>query len=119
MITSLRHPACERRSLASIVIILASFLVLSGCETSGGISLGGSSENRAERMARNGDHAAAAGAYMGLAVDATGTERDRYTLLAVEQYLVATLDHGFNASTFTGRVVASTGADMAGSIVAG
>ena len=38
---------------------------------------------------------------------------------AVEQYLVATVDHGFNASTFTSRVVASTGADMAGSLVAG
>ncbi len=38
---------------------------------------------------------------------------------AVEQYLVATVDHGFNASTFTARVVASTGADMAGSLVAG
>jgi len=37
---------------------------------------------------------------------------------AVEQYLVATVDHGFNASTFTARVVASTGADMAGSLVA-
>ncbi|MEM8708001.1 MAG: citrate/2-methylcitrate synthase, partial [Actinomycetota bacterium] len=37
---------------------------------------------------------------------------------AVEQYLVATVDHGFNASTFTGRVAASTGADMAGSLVA-
>ena len=37
---------------------------------------------------------------------------------AVEQYLVATVDHGFNASTFTSRVVASTGADMAGSLVA-
>ena len=37
---------------------------------------------------------------------------------AVEQYLVATVDHGFNASTFTGRVVASTGADMAGAMVA-
>ena len=32
---------------------------------------------------------------------------------AVEQYLILTIDHGFNASTFTGRVVASTGADMA------
>ncbi|MGV9709463.1 citrate/2-methylcitrate synthase [Gordonia sp. NPDC003424] len=31
---------------------------------------------------------------------------------AVEQYLIATIDHGFNASTFTGRVIASTGADM-------
>ena len=32
---------------------------------------------------------------------------------ALEQYLILTIDHGFNASTFTGRVVASTGADMA------
>ncbi|MFQ5558335.1 MAG: citrate synthase [Acidimicrobiales bacterium] len=37
---------------------------------------------------------------------------------AVEQYLVATVDHGFNASTFTARVVASTGADVAGALVA-
>jgi citrate synthase len=32
---------------------------------------------------------------------------------AVEQYLILTVDHGFNASTFTARVVASTGADLA------
>ncbi len=32
---------------------------------------------------------------------------------AVEQYLISTVDHGFNASTFTGRVIASTGADLA------
>jgi citrate synthase len=32
---------------------------------------------------------------------------------ALEQYLILTIDHGFNASTFTGRVVASTGADVA------
>ena len=37
---------------------------------------------------------------------------------AVEQYLVATIDHGFNASTFTARVITSTGADL-GSAVAG
>ena len=35
---------------------------------------------------------------------------------AVEQYLMLTIDHGFNASTFTARVVASTGADI-GSVV--
>ena len=40
-------------------------------------------------MAQSGDHGMAAGAYMGLAVDAIGSERDRYTLLAVEQYLDA------------------------------
>jgi citrate synthase len=31
---------------------------------------------------------------------------------ALEQYLIVTIDHGFNASTFTGRVVASTGASI-------
>ncbi|GAA4392637.1 citrate/2-methylcitrate synthase [Tsukamurella soli] len=32
---------------------------------------------------------------------------------ALQTYLIATVDHGFNASTFAGRVVASTGSDMA------
>ena len=37
---------------------------------------------------------------------------------AVDTYLVSTIDHGFNASTFTARVVASTGADVAAALVA-
>ncbi|MGJ6125881.1 citrate/2-methylcitrate synthase [Mycolicibacterium sp. Y3] len=37
---------------------------------------------------------------------------------AIEQYLIATVDHGFNASTFTARVVASTGADVASALCA-
>jgi citrate synthase len=32
---------------------------------------------------------------------------------AIEHYLISTIDHGFNASTFTARVIASTGADVA------
>ena len=36
---------------------------------------------------------------------------------AVEPYLVLTVDHGFNASTFTARVIASTGADVAACLV--
>jgi len=36
---------------------------------------------------------------------------------AVDAYLVLTADHGFNASTFTGRVIASTGADLGASLV--
>src|SRR6476469_2749821 len=36
---------------------------------------------------------------------------------AVEEYLVATMDHGFNASTFTARVIASTGAHLAACLV--
>ncbi|MFT7609922.1 MAG: citrate synthase [Candidatus Aldehydirespiratoraceae bacterium] len=47
---------------------------------------------------------------------ATGKVPETDAARAVEQYLVATVDHGFNASTFTARVVASTGADMAGAL---
>ena len=35
---------------------------------------------------------------------------------AVEIYLSLTADHGFNASTFTARVITSTGADVAGAM---
>ena len=35
---------------------------------------------------------------------------------AVGAYLISTIDHGFNASTFTARVIASTGADVAASL---
>lgn len=35
---------------------------------------------------------------------------------AIEQYLIATIDHGFNASTFTARVITSTGADLAAAL---
>ena len=89
MIKTLRHPASEQRSQASILIVLIGLLGLAACETTGVGGTGGSAENRAQRMASNGDHDEAAGAYMGLAVGAVGTERDRYTLLAVEQYLDA------------------------------
>jgi citrate synthase len=37
----------------------------------------------------------------------------RLAAQAVERYLLLTIDHGFNASTFTARVVTSTGADLA------
>lgn len=33
--------------------------------------------------------------------------------------LVATIDHGFNASTFAARVITSTGADVAAAFAAG
>jgi citrate synthase len=35
---------------------------------------------------------------------------------AVEKYLITTVDHGFNASTFTARVITSTGADLGAAI---
>ncbi|MFI0720442.1 citrate synthase [Streptomyces sp. NPDC021224] len=47
----------------------------------------------------------------------TGEEPDPVRARAVEQYLISTVDHGFNASTFTARVIASTGADLAACLV--
>lgn len=48
----------------------------------------------------------------------TGRDADPAHVRALEQYLILTIDHGFNASTFTGRVVASTGADLADVVTA-
>jgi citrate synthase len=48
----------------------------------------------------------------------TGGEPAPEHARAVEHYLISTIDHGFNASTFTARVVASTGADLGGCVVA-
>jgi citrate synthase len=42
----------------------------------------------------------------------TGSVPDAALARAVETYLVLTIDHGFNASTFTTRVVTSTGASI-------
>ncbi|MCX7619531.1 MAG: CBS domain-containing protein [Acidimicrobiales bacterium] len=36
---------------------------------------------------------------------------------AIEQYQISTIDHGFNASTFTARVITSTGADLGAAVV--
>ncbi|MET8810434.1 citrate synthase/methylcitrate synthase [Streptomyces sp. NPDC004549] len=47
----------------------------------------------------------------------TGEEPGTRQARAVEQYLISTIDHGFNASTFTARVIASTGADIAACLV--
>ncbi|PXX70808.1 citrate synthase [Nocardia tenerifensis] len=48
----------------------------------------------------------------------TGEPPRPNAIRAIEQYLIATIDHGFNASTFAARVVASTGADVASAVVA-
>lgn len=48
----------------------------------------------------------------------TGQEPDAVKASAIEHYLISTIDHGFNASTFTARVVASTGADVVSAVAA-
>ena len=83
------HPAGKLRSLASIVVLLAALMSISACETTGMGGLSGSGERRAQRLAQNGQHDDAAGAYIGLAATADISERERLTLLAVEQWLDA------------------------------
>ncbi|WP_436796340.1 citrate/2-methylcitrate synthase [Actinospongicola halichondriae] len=48
-----------------------------------------------------------------------GDEAPPEYVRAIEQYLILGIDHGFNASTFTTRVVTSTGSDLGSAIVAG
>ncbi len=48
-----------------------------------------------------------------------GTDHDVDVGRAVEQYQMTTIDHGFNASTFTARVICSTGADVGAAVVGG
>jgi citrate synthase len=47
----------------------------------------------------------------------TGELPDPEAARAVEQYQISTIDHGFNASTFTARVITSTGADLGSAVV--
>lgn len=47
----------------------------------------------------------------------TGTEPDERQWHALNAYLISVIDHGFNASTFTGRVIASTGADLGAAVL--
>ncbi|MFE4951321.1 citrate synthase [Leifsonia sp. NPDC056665] len=46
----------------------------------------------------------------------TGRTPDAAHEHALSAYLTAAIDHGFNASTFTARVIASTGADVAAAV---
>ena len=47
-----------------------------------------------------------------------GTEPDERSVYAIERYLMLTIDHGFNNSTFTARTIASSGADL-GAVITG
>ena len=83
------HPARQWNRKASTVAVLLLSLVIAACETTGGGASGGSAESRAERAVLNGEYQEAAGLYIGLAAEASGGERDRLTLLAVDNWLDA------------------------------
>ena len=84
------HPARDAGRTASALLMTCALLVLAGCQTTtGGGLVPLSGEARALAEAEAGDAAAAAGSYIGLAAAAAGSERERLTLLAIEQWLLA------------------------------
>jgi outer membrane PBP1 activator LpoA protein len=85
------HPARIASSLARHAALGVLALMLGACSSTGIGSWGSSSpaEVQAERLAQNNEHAEAASIYIGLASETSGYERDRLTLLAVEQWLDA------------------------------
>ncbi|MCH7898039.1 MAG: penicillin-binding protein activator, partial [Proteobacteria bacterium] len=85
----LGHPARPRSTLASTITILLMLFVLSACAMPSGGMSSRSGEGRAERLAQNGEHDDAAAIYIGMASTSTAAERDRLTMLAVEQWLYA------------------------------
>ena len=74
--------------MARVVALLAVSLFVAACAAPGGYS-GVPGESRAERLAMAGEHEDAARVYMSLAAEASELERDRLTLMAVEQWLDA------------------------------
>ena len=86
-----RHLARSPSRLATFALATMAALTLAACQTTGGSSTL-SAENRALRLAENGDHADAASAYIGLASEAAGSDVDRLTMLAIEQWIVLTSD---------------------------
>lgn len=88
-VPALRHPARGMLALARLLLLACMAFILSACGSTGGGFSSSSGEGRAERQAQNGDYHAAAATYVDLASTAVGAERDRLTLLAVEQWLNA------------------------------
>lgn len=75
--------------MASTVVLMVALLALAACETTGTSGFSGGSEGRAERLSQNGQHGEAARTYASLATNASGIKKDRFTLLAIEQWLDA------------------------------
>ncbi len=75
--------------MASIVVLMVALLALAACETTGTSGFSRGNEGRAEQLSQNGQHGEAARTYASLATNASGIEKDRFTLLAIEQWLDA------------------------------
>jgi uncharacterized protein len=84
--SSSKHSPSKRIVACNLIAALVLAFV-AGCATPD--LAGGRAERRAAGLAANGQHELAAAVYAELAGDASGPARDRFTLLAVEQWLEA------------------------------
>jgi len=75
------------KTMRHALLLAAAAVLLGGCAT--GSLPGSPGERRAQQLADSGEHDAAASVYIGMAAEAADDERDRLTLLAVEQWLEA------------------------------
>lgn len=91
-------------------LLLLAALLLAACAGTGTGRPADQAERRAEILAENGRHADSAALYIGLASDRTGAERDRLTLLAVEQWLDA--GDGRRARAGLGSVPTPSGGEL-------
>jgi len=82
--------AVKRRGFGRVIVLLVLLSLAGACATTDFSGWPGTqTERRAESLAKNGQFDDAASVYIGLAGKAIGRERDRLTLLAVEQWLNA------------------------------
>ena len=96
--------------LVNPLLLVILMLTMAACAGTGSGRPGGQAERRAEMLADAGRHADSAALYIGLAADTTGTERDRLTLLAVQQWLDA--GDGRRARTGLGSVATPSGGEL-------
>lgn len=85
---SLPEKSQRLRALRNLALVCLS-LVLTACAGTNLGSWSGQSETRAESLASDGRFSDAAAMYIGLAGNQQGIERDRLTLLAIQQWLDA------------------------------
>lgn len=97
-------PAERRADLLAVVAAVPTLLASLHARRTGRTGVGPSAES---------GHAAD---WLRMAVGDTPSQEQ---VRLMETYLTATIDHGFNASTFAARVVTSTGADVVGALSAG
>ena len=96
------------RGLSAVLVTL---LWLGACTTTDYGGFGArQNEQRAEELARGGRYQDAAGVYIGLAAGTSGRERDRLTLLAVEQWLFA--GDGRRARSALGQVATPASGEL-------